>query len=372
MGPRDLDLVSYITSGDAIRPGGGNENMPSSLAALTRSIVVSGALVFFGGAARCDEASLYAGAKIEKQVVWYTTLIVNQAVLPIVTAFQNKYPGVEVRYARADSVPTALKVINEARAGTPQADVVDGIETEPPLAQAGLLEPYVSAHAGRYPAGLKDPQGLWIATNLYFLTPGYNTELIQPAEAPKQLEDLLNPRWRGRIAWSTARSAGGPTFIGAVLQLLGDEKGMAFLHRLKAQDIVNVDMTSRAVLDQVIAGEYAMGLPIFNHHASLSKQKGAPVDWIAMAPIAAPLQVTSIVKGAPHPNAARLLLDFIASEAGQQVLAASDYLPAMPSVAAKTPSLKPEGGGFKAIYMPPAVINRDGERWQQVYRDLFR
>ncbi len=330
------------------------------------------AIVAAGGAARADEASLYAEAKKEGQVVWYTTLIVNQAVRPLVDAFQKKYPGVEVKYNRADSMPTALKLIQEARAGGPQADVVDGIETQPPLARAGLIDKYVSAHASKYPAELRDPDGLWIATNLYFLTPGYNTNLIKPAEAPKTLDDLLDPKLKGRMAWSTSRGAGGSTLIGVILRTMGEDKGMAWLKRFQGQQIVNGDITARAILDQVIQGEYLIGLEIFNHHAVLSKQKGAPVDWIRMDPIAAPLQVTSVVKGAKHPNAGRLLLDFIASEEGQKVLSDSDYLPAMPSVQAKTPSLKPEAGGFKAIYLPPPVISAEGDRWEQIYKDMFR
>ena len=322
--------------------------------------------------ASADEAALYAAAKAEGQVVWYTTLIVNQAVRPLVDAFTRKYPGIDVQFNRADSIPTALKIINEGKAGQPRADVFDGIETEPPIAKAGLVAPYISAHADQYPAELKDPNGFWIATNLYFLTPGYNTTLVSPASAPKKLDDLLDVKWKGKMAWSTARSAGGPSFVGAVLRQMGDEAGMAWLKRFAKQDIVNTDITARAVLDQVIAGEYPIALAIFNHHAVLSALKGAPVDWIKMDPIAAPLQVTSLVKGAPHPNAGKLLIDFITSEEGQRVLAASDYLPAMPSVQAKTPTLKPEAGGFKPIYVPPDAFARDGEKWQTVYTDLFR
>ena len=106
------------------------------------------------GAARADEAALYKAAKAEGQVVWYTTLIVNQAVRPLVDAFQRKYPGVEIAFNRADSVPTALKILYEARSGGPQADVFDGIETEPPIAKAGLIENYIGANADKYPAEL--------------------------------------------------------------------------------------------------------------------------------------------------------------------------------------------------------------------------
>ena len=322
--------------------------------------------------ASADEATLYAAAKAEGTAVWYTTLIVNQAVLPLVTAFKARYPGVDIQFSRADSIPTALKIINEGRAGAPQADVFDGIETEPPIAKAGLVEKYVSAHADQYPPELKDPEGLWIATNLYFLTPGYNTTLVPAGGAPKKLDDLLDPRWKGKMAWSTARSAGGPIFVGAVLRQMGDAAGMAWLRRFAKQEVVNVDITARAVLDQVIAGEYPIALAIFNHHAALSAQKGAPVNWIKLDPIAAPLQVISLVKGSRHPNAGKLLIDFITSDEGQRVLAASNYLPAMPSVPAATPSLKPQAGGFTPVYVPPDAFARDGETWQATYNELFR
>lgn len=319
-----------------------------------------------------DEASLYQAAKGEGQVVWYTTLIVNQAVRPLAEAFQEKYPGVDVKFARADSLPTALKIIQEARSGGPQADIFDGIETEPPVAKAGLVDPYISSHADRYPVDLRDPKGMWQATNLYFLTPGYNTALMSSADAPKTVEDLLAPRLKGRMAWSTARSAGGPIFIGAILRMMGDDRGMDFLNKLASQEIINADITARSILDQVIQGEYLLGLAIFNHHADLSARKGAPVDWVKLEPIAAPMQVTSIIKGARHPNAARLLLDFIASEDGQNVLASADYLPAMPSIQARTPSLKPEGGHFRPMYFPPDVMGRDAEKWEAIYKDKFR
>ena len=96
------------------------------LAALAASLLMPAA----AGAA---DAALVAVAKREGQVVWYTSLIVNQAVRPLAKAFEDKY-GVQVRYARADSGPTALKILNEARAGRLQADVFDGTATAPAVA----------------------------------------------------------------------------------------------------------------------------------------------------------------------------------------------------------------------------------------------
>jgi iron(III) transport system substrate-binding protein len=318
------------------------------------------------------DAALVAAAKKEGQVVWYTTLIVNQAVRPLAKAFEAKYPGIEVQYSRADSGPTALKVLNEARAGKLQADVFDGNGTVPPLVRVGLVAAWLPPTAASYPTELKDPNGHWISTNLYFLTPGINTRLVPRDDAPRTLQDLLNPKWRGRIAWSNNPTAGVGTFVGTVLRRLGEEAGLAYLRMLSKQQIVSVDASSRAVLDQVITGEYAMALDIFNHHAVLSAAKGAPVDWLKLEPIAAPIQVTSLLKDAPHPNAGKLLIEFLTSEEGQRIFATVDYIPAMPGIAAKVPSLKPDAGGFVADVLPPEVLAQNTDRWMTIFKELFQ
>jgi ABC-type Fe3+ transport system substrate-binding protein len=337
------------------------------------AILCCAACVLIGAASpgRAADAALYQAARKEGEVVWYTALIVNQAVRPLIAAFNKKYPGIEVHYARADSGPTAIKIISEARAGKVQSDVFDGIDTTPPLVQAGLVEPYVASDAGRYPVQLKDPNGRWNALVLYFLTPAINTNLVPAPERPRAPQDLLDPRWKGRIAWSTAPSSGAPVYVGAVLETMGEQKGMDFLRALSRQRIVNVDATNRAILDQVILGEYAISLNAFNHHAVLSAQKGAPVAWLKLEPISGLMHSIGLTRNAPHTNAGRLLIDFLTSQEGQKALAEVEYLPAMPSVAAKTPELKPEGGGFKANMLSPDTVTRDQDLWGAIRKELF-
>src|SRR5437773_2485259 len=103
------------------------------------------------------DPALYEAARNEGEVVWYTTLIVNQAVRPLIEAFNKKYPGINVKYTRADSGPTAIKIINEARAGRVQSDLFDGIDTTPPLLTAGLVEGLRPSAADRYSAEPKGP-----------------------------------------------------------------------------------------------------------------------------------------------------------------------------------------------------------------------
>jgi iron(III) transport system substrate-binding protein len=329
------------------------------------------ALLLFCGRAQAADGTLYQAAKKEGTVVWYTSLIINQAVRPLVAAFNKRYPGIEVQYSRGDSGPNAIKVLDEARAGKVQGDVFDGIATTPPLLKAGLVEKFVPTDVDKYPAASRDPEGRWNALVVYFLTPGINTDLVGKDEI-KTAQDLLNPKWKGKIAWGTEPSSGAPAYVGAVLMSMGGDKGMAFLRALAKQDVVNVDATNRAVLDQVILGQYAIALSIFDHHADISAKKGAPVAWLKVEPIPAPFHSIGLVKNAPHPNAAKLLIDFLLSEEGQRAFAEVGYLPAMPSVPAKTAELKPEAGGFTATFISPATMTANIDQWVKVKKELFQ
>src|SRR5207248_840076 len=104
----------------------------------------------------------------------------------------KKYPGINVKYTRADSGPTAIKIINEARAGRVQSDLFDGIDTTPPLLAAGLVERYVPSEADKYPAELRDPAGRWNALVVYFLTAAVNTGLVPESERARTPQDFLN------------------------------------------------------------------------------------------------------------------------------------------------------------------------------------
>ena len=329
-------------------------------------------LLLAATSARAADASLIDGAKKEGEVVWYTTQIISQLVRPMSAAFERKY-GIKVRSTRANSTELSVKIINESRAGRPQSDIFDGTSTVVVLKKEGYVLKWLPDPAKAYPAQYKDPEGYWVANNLFFMTPGFNTSLVPRGSEPRSYEALLDPRWRGKMVWSTsATSSGGPGFIGTVLTEMGEAKGMAYLRELAKQKVVNVAGAAREVLDQVIAGEYPLALQIFNHHTVISAKKGAPVDWIRMEPVTGTLSVLSVHKDAPHPNAAKLLADFIISGEGQQIFRAAEYLPADPAVPALTPSLRPDAGQFRAHFFTPEQTEDAMPAWKKVYDDLFR
>ncbi len=332
------------------------------------------ALLALPQGARADaDPALVAAAMQEAHVTWYSTLIVNQIVRPMVEAFEMKYPGIKVQYTRATSSDTALKIRNEARARRVQADLFDGSNTVFLLQEANLVAEYQPKSAASYPAELKDPKGHWTALNLFYWTSAYNTNLVKPADAPKTYDDLLDPKWKGKIAWTYDLTPGGPPgFVHNILTTMGTGKGMDYMRKFAAQEPVTIPAAQRVVLDKVISGEYPLAVMILNYHATISMNQGAPVQWIRMEPLLQSMSLISIVKDAPHPSAARLFVEFMLSDEGQKVMADNDYLPASPSVPAKVPENKPDAGHFKVNVVTPDMARDDTPKWTAIYKELFR
>jgi len=318
------------------------------------------------------DKKLIDAAKKEGEVVWYTTLIVNQLVRPMVAAFEKKF-GIKVRYTRGNSSVTTTKVLTEGKANRVIGDVHDGTDGAETLKGVGLLEKWQPDNKNDYPPEYRDPDGYWIATNAYFLTPGINTTLIPKGQAPRTFEDLLDPKWKGKMVWAaSSTSSGAQGFIGNILITMGQKKGMDYLRKLSKQKIINASGSARSVLNSVIAGEYPMALQIFNHHTIISAKKGAPVTWLKMEPVASTINTMAVVKNAPHPNAAKLLVSFMTSLEGQKVFQKAGYLPTHPDVPAATPELKPKEGHFKANVLTQKMLHENLPKWRKIFDEHFR
>ena len=323
------------------------------------------------GHAGAQDAALIAAAKQDGQVVWYTTLLAAQFAEPMTAAFQKKY-GLNATYV---SLPSDLpqRVTTEAAAGRYTVDVFDGPTAVSALKQVDLVMKWTPQNAASFPAELLDPEGSWAATNLYVQTMGFNTDLAPKGSEPRTMEDFLDPKWKGRMAWSTNRTvSGGPGFIGATLLGMGDDKGRDYLKKLAGQNIIGMGASARTVLDQAIAGEYPIALQIFNYHAVISANKGAPVAWAPSVPSTVSPSVVSVAKHAPHPNAAKLLAEFLVSDEGQMRFRDADYIPANPAVPPRDPALKPGPATFKATFLKPEVINANMAGWAKLFDEIFK
>jgi len=318
---------------------------------------------------------LIEGARKEGQVVLYSSMIVHQGVRPMADKFAKKYPFVKITYWRADSEDITQKLSAEVRANNVVADVFEGTGLGEMAVEANVTQSYYTPAIEAYPAALHDPTGMWTPTRLSYYSIAYNTRTVPEDKVPRRYEALLDPQWKGKMAWRIGSSTGTPLFITNLRLAWGEEKARAYFEKLKDQKIVNFGAGSaRTLVDRVIAGEYAIALNIFAHHPLISRAKGAPVNSLLLDPTASTAATMGVVKAAKHPHAALLLIDYILSKEGQGNLLGADYFPADPEVP-PSPMLAPvvpKTAGVPENFIGPDKLLKYTGRSEEIFRDLFR
>lgn len=318
---------------------------------------------------------LIEGAKKEGQLTYYSAMIVNQALRPLTAAFQKKYPFIKMSYWRGDSEDIETKLSAEMRANNPVADVVEGTGIGELAVRAGLAQPAWSPQLADIPEKMRDPRRLWVPTRMSYFSIAYNTRFVAASSVPRTYEDLLDEKWKGRMAWPLLSAIGAPLFVTNLRLAWGNDKAMAYFQRLRTQNIVNFGAGNpRTLVDRVIAGEYAIALQIFAHHPLISADKGAPVTSRLLPPVASAPGTLVIPKGSRHPHAALLLMDFLLSKEGQQILAAAEYLPVRTDVdpLARIAPIVPSRAGVEENFISPEKLNAYTESSAKIVEDLFR
>ena len=279
------------------------------------------------------ERMLVDGAKTESKVTIYSPMIEDQALRPITQAFHQKYPFIEAEFWRADTRDLINKTLAEARARAVVGDVIEGGGVSQALIKAGALQAFTTPALAPYDKQRYDSNGFWAATRVSYFGLAYNTRLVKTEDAPKTYQDLLDPKWKGKLCWAATTETGGAMmFISFIRLFMGEVKGEAYLRDLSKQNVANMTGSPREVVNKVMQGECAIAIDIFLHHPIISAQKGAPVAARPLEPVLSNASVVTLAKGATHPHAAMLLIDYLLSKEAQQVLEKADYLPAHPDV----------------------------------------
>jgi len=308
------------------------------------------------------EKILYAGAKGEGKITWYTSLA-GESYKQLAAAFEAKYPGVKVESYRATRQEMSARIMAESQA---QRYIVDTIETTIPLLKllkdTGMLVPYYFPTQGKFPDNTKEKtaKGLifWAIDRESHIGLAYNKNSIPAKLAPRNYEGLLRPELKDKIAF--AGSDTGTTVVGAMLKFKGEE----YVKKLKGQNPAIHNVSGRALLDMVISGEVGVSPTTFRNHVEVSLKAGAPIQWIPMDVVPANSGSTAVSTKAPHPHAALLLADFILGAGGQKVLEQFEY---------GNPT---KDYGFKRWYPEQGLsaeqIDKLEERWRATLRDFTK
>jgi iron(III) transport system substrate-binding protein len=154
----------------------------------------------------------------------------------------------------------------------------------------------------------------YLADREIYIGLGFNTERVPPAEAPKTLKDLLDPKWKGKMSITGSKT--GISCIGNALEVMGRD----FIEKLSRQDVKVQNISGAALAGLVASGEVPLSPSIFRDNIFVAKKKGAPVEWRPLEPVVTNIGCSGITTKAPHPYAAMLLLDYLHSKEGQQVV----------------------------------------------------
>lgn len=262
-------------------------------------------------------------AKREGEIVWYTSMNAVDAEA-MLKPFRERYPFVEISILRATSDKIRGSIIAEAADGRSLWDLVSfrlfdiGV-----LSRRGLLAAYRSPETGTgFPPGSFDPEGRWASIFLREYVIGYNTRLVKPAEAPKSWEDLLAPRWSGRIGLDDS----DVEWYAAMLDYWGRKKGLAYMRQLARQKPQR-RRGHQLLAQELAAGEFALAL-VYASDIERPRHNGAPLQFVkTLDPtIVSPTQV-AISASAPHPAGARLFVDFLLSKEGQLAIRSRNRVP---------------------------------------------
>jgi iron(III) transport system substrate-binding protein len=300
------------------------------------------------------DKTILDGAKKEGSLTLYSNAPTsdNKA---LVGGFEKKY-GVKVNLFRASSEDIRQRVLNEARAGRFDVDfILNNAPAMEALAGEKLLQEVKSPYVADLMPAAVPPHRTWVGFCLNVLVAAYNTNQIKKAELPKSYADLLDPKWKGKIAIEADDS----DWFAGLMAAMGQEKGLALFRKIAATNGFSVRKGHTLLANLVSAGEVPLALTVFNYTAEQFKKKGAPLDWFTIDPVISMPNGIGVAAHAQRPHAAVLFFDYMLSDA-QKILAARDYVVTSTKVASPLDRIK-------LHVMDSAKVLAEGNKWQNIY-----
>ncbi len=252
-----------------------NEKRFSNIFSVPCFITVAILLAFPLAWGQSQEEWVQGGKKEGKVMFWSSMRIEDSRALA--AGFESKYPFIKVEIYRAGGEQLINRAVIESAAGKTTYDVINAFALKV-LQDKGFLQPHPTAEAAHYPTGYKDPQHNWVSLYSGYNVIGYNTNLVPKDEAPKTWEDLLNPRWKGKLAIDNEEYF----WYAGMLKHWGEEKGRKYMEALARQDL-QWRSGHAQLADLMSTGEFSVTVVVYPDQIENMKQKGQPVNWVKTA-----------------------------------------------------------------------------------------
>jgi iron(III) transport system substrate-binding protein len=299
---------------------------------------------------------LIDGAKKEGALTIYSSMTIAD-MSGLTGAFQAKY-GIKVQHWRGSSEDVRNRAMTEIGGGRYEVDVAEtaGPDMEA-LVREQLLQKVVAPVSAELIPQATMPHGQWIATRLSVFVGAYNTNIIKLVDAPKRYEDLLDPKWKGKLGIE----ADDANWFLSVVGFMGEQKGLKLFRDIAATNGISIRKGHTLLANLVPTGEVPLALTAYSYRIDQLKKEGAPVEIAYLPPVVALPTGVGVFRRAPHPHAALLFEDFILTE-GQKILADREAVPTNPKVRELPKDL---------IFVDLPKFLDEGEKWTKLFRDTF-
>jgi iron(III) transport system substrate-binding protein len=300
-------------------------------------------------------AELVAAAKKEGALVFYGTAQ-QDSYDRIWAEFMKDYPEIKVTAIRVKTSNFLERVLLEYKSGDIKADVVHASSETDDLVKGGAIEPYLGTDEAqkarfRYPAP-KNLPGL-VTDAILTKHVDYNTNMLKKDQLPKSFDDLLDPKWKGKLALDIE----GYEWFAAMWNTLGPEKADTFMKALAKNVVLREGATH--IMELMVAGEFPIAVEAYGHRIVDFQKQGAPVDVVR--PLIQPVTVIpsywGSIKKSAHPNAAKLALHWLVSDRGQEAQAKGGRIPVLKGFDHPVLKWLDENGGAKTYLIEPGSID---------------
>ncbi len=299
-----------------------------------------------------------AAAKKEGTLTFYTSI--SEKSLPtLIDPFEKKY-GIKVKVWRAGAVSVLQRILTEASARRYEVDVIHiGAPEMEALHREKILQPVNSPYHKELIADSVPAHREWAAHLLAVWVQAYNTNLIKKEDLPKTYQDLLDPKWNGKLGIE----ANNHEWYSTLVMSMGEEKGISLFRAIVGRNGMSVRRGHSLLNNLVVAGEVPLALTVFNHAPETSKRAGAPIDWFTLDPVVARANGIGIARRAPHPNATLLFYDYMLSTETQKLIASIHYVPTN----SKVPSPL---GNLRIMLVDPVLTLDQLDKWTKSFDEV--
>jgi iron(III) transport system substrate-binding protein len=305
------------------------------------------------------QATLVREARNERIVVWYAPMN-REDLRQFTSGFEAEYPFLKVELLTGGPQSLLNRIMTEQRAAKYNYDTMNvrssALYT---LKKANAIMRFDSPNRRALRAGFADKEGylngMWASLLVYL----YNANQVTRAQAPKSIDDLLQPRWKGKLGMDKDAD----DWLAAIMDYYGDERGKQIARGLGAQQL-NIRKGRSLVSQLVAAGEFPVQIDAHHHEAVSLKKAGAPIDYLFPEPFVPVKAVSAFVLASrpPHPHAAALLVDFMLSRKGQEIAYRQTRWPAHKDLAT---------GGADEVGNRKTLVP-DGDKWGARFEELVQ